>query len=150
MWPLGYVGSITHCQGFCAAAVARTLPVDGSDAIRGLGLDSELAVSLPQELAGVVCSAQECSWLASRRGDRMPWDRLFFCAKESAYKCLFPTTHRFLEFRDMGVQFDLERGSFEVMLPCLYGAPSHLSGRYAIRDNVVLTATTWIEGPARP
>src|SRR5690348_12722868 len=23
IWPYGYIGSITHCNGFCAAAVAR-------------------------------------------------------------------------------------------------------------------------------
>ncbi|HJX51222.1 MAG TPA: 4'-phosphopantetheinyl transferase superfamily protein [Polyangia bacterium] len=150
VWPFGYVGSITHCRGFCAAAAARTLPGDGSGAIRGLGLDSEPAVSLPEELAGVVCTADECAWLASRQGDGVPWDRLFFCAKESAYKCLFPATHRFLEFRDVGVRFDPEHGGFDARLPSLYGSPSHLLGRYAIRDGIILAATTWMEGPECP
>jgi 4'-phosphopantetheinyl transferase EntD len=150
VWPFGYVGSITHCQIFCAVAVARTLPASGCPTIRGLGLDSEPAESLPEELTGVVCSAEECEWLASRQGDGLPWDRLFFCAKKSAYKCLFPTTHRFLEFRDMGVSFAAERGSFDVKLPSLYGSPSHLLGRYLIRDDLVLSATTWIEELARP
>ncbi len=149
VWPFGYVGSITHCQGFCAVAVARTSP-SGYPAIRGIGLDTEPAASLPEELTGVVCSEKECTWLASRQGDGMPWDRLFFCAKESVYKCLFPTTHRFFEFRDMGVQFDPEHGSFDVMLPSLYDSPSHLSGRYAIRDGMLLIATTWMEENACP
>ncbi len=150
VWPFGYVGSITHCQGFCAAAVARTLPASGSGAILGIGLDSEQAASLPEELTGVVCSGEECTWLASRQSDGMPWDRLFFCAKKSAYKCLFPTKHRFLEFRDIGARFDPEHGSFDVALPSRYGSPSHLSGRYAIRDGMVLSATTWMEEPACP
>jgi 4'-phosphopantetheinyl transferase EntD len=150
VWPFGYVGSITHCHGLCAAAVARTLPVNSSCAIRGLGLDSEPAASLSEELAGVICTANECTWLAGRQGDDTPWDRLFFCAKESAYKCLFPTTHRFLEFRDLGVRFDPEHGSFDVVLPSLYGSPSHLHGRYAIQDDVLLAATTWMEEPTRP
>jgi len=150
VWPFGYVGSITHCQGFCAAAAARTAPVDDSRAIRGLGLDSEPVASLPEELTGVVCTAEECAWLASRQGDGVPWDRLFFCAKESAYKCLFPTTHRFLEFRDVGVRFDPENGSFDARLPSLYGSPSHLIGRYAIRDVILLAATTWLEGHECP
>jgi Phosphopantetheinyl transferase component of siderophore synthetase len=150
VWPFGYVGSITHCQGFCAVAVARTLPGSGCPAIRGLGLDSEQAVSLSEELVGVVCSAQECEWLASRQGDGLPWDRLLFCAKRSAHKCLFPTTHRFLEFRDMGVLFDAEQGSFDVTLPSLYGSPSHLLGRYLIRNGLVLSATTWMDEPACP
>jgi 4'-phosphopantetheinyl transferase EntD len=149
VWPFGYVGSITHCRGFCAAAAARTL-AKSACTIKGLGLDAEPAARLPEELAGVICSADECAWLATRQGDGPPWDRLFFCAKESAYKCLFPTTHRFLEFRDMKVTFDPERGSFEVRLPSLFGSPSHLRGRYAIWDDVLLAATTWMEGPACP
>ena len=148
VWPFGYVGSITHCQDFCAVAVARTLPASGCPAILGLGLDSEPAIPLSEERTGVVCSARECTWLASRQGDPLPWDRLFFCAKESAYKCLFPTTHRFLEFRDMGVLFDADQGSFDVTPPSLYGSPSHLFGRYLIRDGLVLTATTWTDESA--
>jgi 4'-phosphopantetheinyl transferase EntD len=150
VWPFGYVGSITHCHGFCAAAVARCVPANKSGAIRGVGLDSEPAVPLPEELAGVVCGAEECAWLADQRGDHMPWDRLFFCAKKSAHKCLFPTTHRFLEFRDIGVQFHPEHCAFDVTMPSLYGSPSHLCGRYAIRDDILLAATTWMEETACP
>jgi len=41
----------------------------------------------------VICTANECGWLASRQGDGMPWDRLFFCAKESAISaCSRPRT----------------------------------------------------------
>ena len=90
VWPFGYVGSITHGQGFCAAAVARSVSVNRSCAIRGVGLDSEPAVPLPKELAGVVCSEDEVAWLANQQGDRMPWDRLFYCAKESAYSASSP------------------------------------------------------------
>jgi len=150
VWPLGYVGSITHCQGFCAAAAARVLPGDGSCTIRGLGLDSQLAASLPEQLAEVVCSAEECTWLASRQGDGVPWNRLFFCAKESAYKCLFPATHSLLEFREVGVRFNPKLGSFDVTLPSLRDLPARLLGRFAIRDEILLAATTWIESPACP
>ena len=150
LWPFGYVGSIAHCRDFCAAAAARTQRANNSRSIRGLGLDSAPATPLPEELAGVVCSADECAWMAGQQGDGVPWDRLFFCAKESAYKCLFPSTHRFLEFRDMAVRFDPERGWFDVALPPLYGSPSHLTGRYSIRGDILLTATTWIDGSSCP
>jgi len=52
VWPFGYVGSITHCRGFCAAAAARTPPGNSSCGIRGIGLDSEPAMPLPEELTG--------------------------------------------------------------------------------------------------
>jgi 4'-phosphopantetheinyl transferase EntD len=101
-------------------------------------------------MAGVICSPDECAWLATRQGDGLPWDRLFFCAKESAYKCVFPSTHHFLEFRDLKVAFDSERNSFDVRLPSQFGTPSHLSGRYSMQDDVMLAGSTWMEGPACP
>jgi 4'-phosphopantetheinyl transferase EntD len=151
VWPFGYVGSITHCRGFCAAAVARSGAVDGLGSLCGVGIDGEPEAVLPQELTDLVCSAEESAWLASRRGDGVVWDRLFFCAKESAYKCLFPATHQFLEFRDVGVKFHPEVSSFDLSLPDLDAVkPQAITGRYAIRDGLVLAAATWREGPACP
>jgi 4'-phosphopantetheinyl transferase EntD len=151
MWPFGYIGSITHCRGFCAAAVARVIPGNVSRNIRGIGLDCEPSIPLPEELPGLVCSEEECAWLASRQGDHLPWDRLFFCAKESAYKCVFPTSHQFLEFRDLGVRFTPEQGTFTVSLPDLGpNLPRSLMGRYTIGDEFLLAATTWTEEPGCP
>ena len=106
---------------------------------------------LPEELPGLVCSEEECAWLAGRQGDHLPWDRLFFCAKESAYKCVFPATHQYLEFRDLGVRFAPERGAFTVSLPDLGPQlPRLLMGRYTIGDDLVLAGTTWTEEPWCP
>jgi len=151
VWPFGYIGSITHCHDFCAAAVARIIPNNGPHSIRGIGLDCEPAAALPNELRGLVCSAEERAWLVARQNDGVVWDRLFFCAKESAYKSIFPETHQFLEFRDVTVQFHPEYGSFEVTLPNLGAIGSRaLMGRYAIRKDILLAATTWMEAPACP
>jgi 4'-phosphopantetheinyl transferase EntD len=149
MWPSGYVGSITHSQGFCAAAVAKSVSATGK--VLGIGIDCEQAAPLPEELTGLVCSSEECAWLNNHRHTGVPWDRLFFCAKESAYKALFPATHRFLEFRDVGIRFDPEHRSFEVSVsdvPAL--RPQTVAGRYLIHDDILLTAATWFEEPACP
>jgi hypothetical protein len=45
------------------------------------------------------------------------------------------------------VRFDPEHSSFDVQLPNLFGSPSHLLGRYKIRDAVLL-AGTWMEESA--
>lgn len=149
VWPFGYVGSITHTQGFCAAAVAKS--VSGNGTILGIGIDCEPLAHLPGELPGLVCSPEERAWLNNHRQDGVPWDRLFFCAKESVYKALFPATHRFLEFRDMGVRIDPERHSFQVSIA---EAPElraqTVTGRYLLQDDIMLTAATWWEGPACP
>jgi 4'-phosphopantetheinyl transferase EntD len=148
VWPFGYVGSITHCRGLCAAAAARTTSLHDGRGLLGIGLDCEPAAALPQELPGLVCSEDEYAWLAGRRGDHLPWDRLFFCAKESAYKCVFPTTHLFLEFRELGVHFDPDSSSFEVTLPDLGPhQPRSLSGRYSMGDEFLLAASIWMGSP---
>jgi 4'-phosphopantetheinyl transferase EntD len=149
VWPFGYVGSITHSHGFCAAAVAKVACEGGN--IIGIGIDCEPAAPLPNELPGLVCSADECAWLKSHHLRDVPWDRLFFSAKESVYKALFPTTHRYLEFRDVGICFDSSSQSFEVSLPSLPALRPHaLVGRYQIHEDIMLAAVTWLEEPPCP
>ena len=144
VWPFGYVGSITHCQGFCAAAAARN--TNEQSTILGIGIDCEPAAPLPEELTGLVCSPEESAWLDTHRHEGVPWDRLFFCAKESVYKALFPATHRFLEFRDVSIELYPESGSFEVSVPDLAAVrPQTLIGRFAAPDGILLAAATWLE-----
>ena len=52
-WPSGVVGSITHCAGYRAAAVARA-----SEVIT-IGLDAEPAQPLPGEVLGLVALPDE-------------------------------------------------------------------------------------------
>ncbi len=149
VWPFGYIGSITHSRGFCAAVVARVASDHGK--VLGIGIDCEPAAPLPEELPGLVCSPEECAWMSHHRHDGVPWDRLFFCAKESVYKALFPATHRFLEFRDVSVRFDSERRSFEVSVPDLPTLqPRAMTGRTLIHDDVVLASATWWEEATCP
>src|SRR5262245_21280577 len=48
LWPDGYVGSITHCDGYRAAAVARQ-----QDAL-AIGIDAEPHEPLPPEIVALV------------------------------------------------------------------------------------------------
>jgi 4'-phosphopantetheinyl transferase N-terminal domain len=52
-WPEGVVGTITHCEAFCAVAVARA-----ADA-RGIGLDAEPDVGLEPALERYTCTPHE-------------------------------------------------------------------------------------------
>jgi 4'-phosphopantetheinyl transferase EntD len=91
VWPAGVVGSITHTDGWVAAAVAPAA------AYAGLGLDAESATPLDDALVALVCRPGE------------PTDPLgakaVFCAKEAVYKAVFPATRTFLEFHDVEVRF---------------------------------------------
>jgi 4'-phosphopantetheinyl transferase EntD len=97
-WPAGIVGSITHCEGYRAAAAAR-----GSDLI-ALGIDAEPHAPLPPGLLGDVAAPAEAAALAelSRGRPEAHWDRLLFSAKESAFKAWYPLA---------GLPLDSRRGS---------------------------------------
>ncbi|MGN7186948.1 4'-phosphopantetheinyl transferase family protein [Microbacterium enclense] len=98
IWPEGVVGSITHCSGFRAAAVAR------STVIRSLGIDAEPQSPLPDGLAELVLTSEEQTALRSTR-EVLPneIERLIFVIKESIYKAWYPLTRAWLGFQDVTV-----------------------------------------------
>ncbi len=140
VWPSGVVGSITHCAGYCAAAVARHADV------LTIGIDAEPHSPLPSDVLDQVCLEDEGAWCAKAPRD-VQWERLIFSAKESVYKAWFPVTRRFLEFHDVAVTFDPAQGTFQARL--LIEPPniadcdlSTFPGRFAVRGGLILTATT--------
>jgi 4'-phosphopantetheinyl transferase EntD len=147
-WPHDVVGSITHCIGYRAAAVAR-----GHD-IRTLGLDAEPDEGLPEGVVNRVAAADERAGLrALASATPGPcWDRLLFSAKESIYKAWFPLTRRWLGFEDTVITINPVNGTFTVRLlvpgPVLDGRSlTRFEGRWLVRDGLVLTA---IAVPALP
>jgi 4'-phosphopantetheinyl transferase EntD len=130
LWPRGIVGSITHCRGYHAAAVARATHV------RSIGIDAEPDEPLPEGTLELI------SLPAERPQLRAPWgpclDRLLFSAKESVYKTWFPLTGRWLGFTDALVTLHRD-GSFEAeMIPrAPFGA---LNGRWLVDAGLIATA----------
>ncbi|MFN0050818.1 MAG: 4'-phosphopantetheinyl transferase [Planctomycetales bacterium] len=140
IWPEGIVGSITHCTGYQAAAVAwrRDLVT--------IGIDAEPHAPLPPETLGQVGRPQELAWL-QRAPLGTHWDKLLFSAKESVYKAWFPLTRQWLGFEEVEIAFDPDRATFQAKLlrphPVQTGqALIGFQGRYLIQDGLILTATT--------
>jgi 4'-phosphopantetheinyl transferase EntD len=141
LWPAGVAGSITHCAGYRAAAVART-----SDIIT-VGLDAEPDQRLPRGVLDVISRPAERAQLADlavRRPGGPRWDRLLFCAKESVYKAWFPVAQEWLGFEDAEIVIDAG-GTFTVRLlvpgPDVAGAPlTSLRGRWLAGRGLVVTA----------
>jgi 4'-phosphopantetheinyl transferase EntD len=134
LWPAGIVGSITHCLGYRAAAVAF------STDILALGIDAEPDGPLPDGVAGHVLRAEERRWL-EHAPPAIAWDRVIFSAKESIYKAWFPLAARWLDFGDAIVTIDPREGNFHAEL--LVEAPpglAELSGRFLVAEGLVLTA----------
>jgi 4'-phosphopantetheinyl transferase EntD len=129
LWPASVVGSITHCAGYRAAAVARA-----SD-VRGLGIDAEPHAPLPDGVLDAVSSAAERRALG---GAGVCWDRLLFSAKEAVFKAWFPLAGRGLEFCDVEVAFD-DDGTFTARV-LVDGPLRDVRGRWAVDDGLACTA----------
>lgn len=133
VWPPGVVGSITHCAGLRAAAVAR------AGEVHSLGIDAERHRPLPDGVLDAVSDAGERERLAGLPAG-VCWDALLFSAKESVYKTWFPLTGRWLGFED-AVLTPAPDGTFVADLrlgdPAL---PPRLHGRWAVSDEHVVTA----------
>ena len=137
----GRGGSLTHCRGLCAVAVARR------GAVVGIGIDAEPAEPLPVRLLDRVCSPEEKTRLeALPNPAACGWGIVLFSAKESLYKCYFPLARSFLGFRDAEIHLDTETASFTARLvrdatPSALGARA-FRGRFCIDEAHVVTAVT--------
>ncbi|MGW2635200.1 4'-phosphopantetheinyl transferase family protein [Streptomyces chattanoogensis] len=142
-WPSGFIGSITHCSGFRAAAVAARRDVCA------LGIDVELHRPLAAELVDAIAAPQEQrAWLF------VPglWPEVVtFSAKESAYKAYSGLGSGFLDFPDVHVELkgqerlreDAWSGTFDAHLrrrQAPPGLPPVVRGRWRAAGSLVFTA----------
>jgi 4'-phosphopantetheinyl transferase EntD len=139
-WPDGITGSITHCAGYCAAAVARTRD------LAAIGLDAEPNDALPGGVLELISQPAERARLRdlAATSREISWDRLLFCAKEAVYKAWFPLTGRWLGFADADITINAADATFTARL--LVSAPAGVAlgdgftGRWLARDGFILTA----------
>lgn len=140
-WPPNVVGSITHCAGYRAVALARDRDVVT------IGVDAEPHDALPHGVLGAVAGDEERARLSALAAARpgVCWDRILFCVKESVYKAWFPLTLRWLDFEGACVEIDPDRHTFSARLlvegPVVNGAVlSEFEGRWLVRDGLIVTA----------
>jgi 4'-phosphopantetheinyl transferase EntD len=119
LWPAGLVGSITHCDGYRAAAVARR------SEIGSIGIDAEVDRPLPAGVGDVVLRPGEHPQPdhvspSDHEGHR---DRLLFSCKEATCKAWYPLTGRW---------------------PRTGEPPSHslFHGKYAANAQLIVTTAT--------
>jgi 4'-phosphopantetheinyl transferase EntD len=105
VWPEGVVGSITHCDGYRAAAVAH------QGDVLTLGIDAEPHGPLPDGVLDTILSTDtERRALAelAARTPRVHGDRLLFSAKETVYKAWYPFHRSMLDFTEAELTFTLD------------------------------------------
>ncbi|MFC7814554.1 MULTISPECIES: 4'-phosphopantetheinyl transferase family protein [unclassified Streptomyces] len=148
VWPEGLTGSMTHCDGYCAAALVRVTD------LASLGIDAEPDGPLPDGVLPAVSLPTEADRLRLLARDHpgVHWDRLLFSAKESVYKTWFPLTGRWLDFTEADIEItvdpgDPRRGALRASLlvpgPTVGGRRlSGFDGRWTARQGLVATAVT--------
>ncbi|MGW0762994.1 4'-phosphopantetheinyl transferase family protein [Streptomyces sp. NPDC002814] len=147
-WPAGLVGSMTHCEGYHAAALVRATD------LASVGIDAEPHGPLPEGVLAAVSLPTEMprlSGLAALHPD-IHWDRLLFSAKESVYKAWFPLTRQWLDFTEADIEIsahpgDRLGGTFRAELlvpgPLIDGRRlRHFEGRWTVRRGLVATAVS--------
>lgn len=131
VWPPGVVGSMTHCDGYRAAAVGH------ADAWAGIGIDAEVLAPLPPETVSLIMSDAERDALADLDPGTCP-DRILFSAKESVYKVWSPIVKSWLGFEHVDVR--IGPGTFTARLRVRGLGTDLLHGRWAVGDGLVVSA----------
>ncbi|MEU7057630.1 4'-phosphopantetheinyl transferase superfamily protein [Streptomyces sp. NPDC046197] len=148
LWPRGLAGSMTHCDGYRAAALVRA-----ADLV-SLGIDAEPHGPLPDGILPSVSLPGEQRRLRdlAARQPGVHWDRLLFSAKESVYKAWFPLTGKWLDFMEADIEVETmpgtcAHGCFRAELlvpgPLVDGRRlGHFEGRWIVRHGLVATSVT--------
>ena len=142
VWPEGITGSISHSNHYTWAATAKT------DAIQGIGVDTEIVVddrTLRQVYKEIMVES-ELKFLKLIDGDVRRAFTIVFSAKESIFKCLYPTNEKFFGFHD--VELVAANDSTVTFTqnptnPNFLTAPRNLTVQFAVFQNDIFT-TIWI------
>lgn len=139
-WPPGVVGSITHCEDLCAAAVSQTYST------RFLGIDAEPNKALSDGLLERIASPDEMREIQSAPNDSVRHhfaDCTLFSIKESVFKALYPIVGVYFGFEEVDVRLDLGPGRCRLLLsPLLRDATglASVEGRFVNTRSHTLTA----------
>jgi 4'-phosphopantetheinyl transferase EntD len=134
LWPPGVIGSITHTDELCLAAVGWQSSYDG------VGIDVEPASPLQPAVAQRIASEAEMH--AIEVMSSLLTARLIFSAKEAFYKCQFYRTRAWLGFFDVSIELSAG-GDFIVRLLIDVGALTRgqcFSGSWRQRNGFFFTA----------
>ncbi|WP_326574630.1 4'-phosphopantetheinyl transferase superfamily protein [Streptomyces sp. NBC_00481] len=146
-WPDGLTGSMTHCEGYAAAALVRAAD------LASLGIDAEPHDALPEGVLTAIALPAEEIRLRRLTADHpsVHWDRLLFSAKESVYKAWFPLTGRWLDFAEADIEVTVDPGgrSGALRVGLLVPGPvvdgrriDAFTGRWTVRRRLVATAVS--------
>ena len=140
IWPDGFTGSISHCDGLCVAAVC---PTTSHSAV---GVDVEVAKPLKENLWSQILVPSEADRfeVLGERGATLAMAH--FSAKEAVYKLVAAEFGRYIGFREVELRFSLMKGTFTA-----HGGANdeerarleEVRGRWRITTRHILTTAVW-------
>jgi 4'-phosphopantetheinyl transferase EntD len=142
VWPSGVTGSITHCRGYCAAAMANT-----SD-VRAVGIDAEVIRPLSSGVLGLILTRDERRIVEERRASVVP-PVVYFSAKECMIKVCGTLYRAVPDFRDITISF---HSGTHFFASCAFDVESdgnvqlEVEGRYKIDGEYVYTSIAVSDG----
>jgi enterobactin synthetase component D len=141
VWPQGYVGSITHTDDLLGVAVAQRKD------FRSIGIDAETIIQpeTTAEIDDLCMGERERSLRDSVEISHQTFSSLCFSAKESFFKCLYPLTGVWFDFRDAEIAcFDANLQLLQMRLlrelPSGFRQGQVFSGTFGWTDRRVYTA----------
>jgi 4'-phosphopantetheinyl transferase EntD len=140
VWPPGITGSLAHHRDVAVAVVARR------EDLSCLGVDLEAAADLDHDLVPLITTAAEIDALSTAMSAGTA-AKIIFSAKESVFKCLWPSLERYIDFMDIEIVANpsdktfLARpeNGFSESEKTLCG---RLQGRYEITGDLLVTAAS--------
>jgi 4'-phosphopantetheinyl transferase EntD len=137
-WPDGIIGTVSHSEIWCGAAVVRR-----SNAA-GIGFDIETVTRIKENLWRRILMPEERIWLEGQpAAETQLWVALIFSAKEALYKCIASLLVSRIGFMDAVIVPDPRQRSFTVSLnePVAEQLPRGLllQGRFFFFDGAVFT-----------
>lgn len=146
LWPVGIVGSITHVDGYCAAAVGL------HSEFAGVGIDAEVNESVGVELWGSLFTDSEVSWLQGLPlPRRATMATVLFTAKEAFFKAQYSFTKAWLDFTAVDVSIEKDRWLLTVSDPNSAAArmPQPFCGRFCVDARLVFSAIAILRSTAQ-
>jgi len=109
LWPIGFVGSISHSGGIGVACASR------SESYLGLGIDLENYEKKRQPgIFKKIATERELSWIQEEKTEIQKRGVLIFSIKESIYKAVYQAFKIRLTYMDAEVFPHLEKGEATV------------------------------------
>ncbi|MFK8042830.1 4'-phosphopantetheinyl transferase [Congregibacter sp.] len=137
-WPPGYVGSISHTAGFCAAVVAR------ASQYSGIGIDVERRKALRPGVLSRICTEREKEWISLQPDDEFKsvWGTSIFSIKESVYKVFNPIHEVYLGFQEADIAINPEEKTFVANINQReHGIQCRYSGRLSMDEHYIYAST---------